>query len=288
VKSFGSEIGTYLWALVSDLAQGKSFWVPVSIGLMAAIVGALAISTNSPRLVATVSSIAIRYQLLDTEQQGQKLSPDDAIAKLTVQIRDRLTRHLMLAFGEGANSMASSVEVSKDDLLKEKFLSGIGLLEVNVRVKVTNIGGGSSTINALRLTVVEEINGQRHPLERAPNAEIAVKIGQGQRIEITPEGGRNFYFTHSFAAVVDYETVRLLARKTGGIYGSDRSEIINPYLRLLALSDRRRQERLMMLADPQKRCRLLVVVNAFDILDRVGIGEAEILSAVPTRSEFVR
>lgn len=303
--------------MVDDLSAGRRFWIPVALGILPAILGAMTVSLNYPRLLVQLTVDDVTYVMADKSAMDRP-----TFARfLNDSIRDKISTQLDELFptpsptageekgkigpanrpgtatnqkqrppertpsaGEsvaGKTGESSRTPVEANQGGGESVPESIEVfVKVPARIKVTNIGSLSSTLDELGMYIVEETDGRRDTWEQHIETALDIKIPQGQTVEVGGQQGKTVLFWASAGLFGYYETVRFIGEKLRKLKPKDKNRYSYavPFLELLT-EDQEDREQLLRIANPSVRSRLLLVVEVGDVYGRRGNAQVELMDS---------
>src|ERR1700730_125673 len=303
-----------------DFRRGRKFWIPVASGILPAVLAAMAVSSTYPRLTVQLTLNELTYvtrerpaverQLFSRvlnhmlheriSSQAEKLFPlptpsDSNESKAsrptpspTVDLKKKIpeppTPGPKGEDSKDAVVLSSSPTIANNGKMggsRPSAEEGPGFFaKVATKIKVTNVGSLSSTIDGLGLYIVEEIGGHREVWESHVERDLEIKLPQGQSTEIGGREGKTVLFWRISSVFMDYETVRLLGERLRVMNPSQENHYADasPVLNVLG-SNADDRERLLRIANPATRSRLLLVVEVWDVYGRRGSAEVDLLNS---------
>jgi hypothetical protein len=273
-KAIGEQTIRNIFEMVRDLTVAGRFWGKLGLTLVGLVIAALAVTALTPRLILVATAEQPEYLL----PGNAAYSRERALHNLEEDIRAKLIHEVDSAFANNNSTEQNSSDAQKK-LSAE--LAALFMGRLNVALKVTNTGSLSTTIDELGMFIVEEQQGRRQILESQLDLKINQKLGQGETKILEGELAREFKFLISGRIFRNYETVRIIKRhllEARSGY-SDVAPVVNAYLRILEPRDQGRCDQLILIANPRKTCRLLLVASVHDIYGRVATGEAELFNS---------
>jgi hypothetical protein len=311
-----TEIISSFRIMVEDLRRGRRFWIPVAVGILPAILAAMTVSLNFPRLLVRLTVDNVTY----VTRKNPALDRPTSSLILNGWIRDKISTQVDRLFSvaspaagkekgklgptnqatTGTNEKQPLPDITptaKDSAAREaaelratplvanqgdkSVPELIGLfVKVPSRIKVTNIGSLASIIEDLRMSIVEEIDGRREILEQHLEHKLDIKLPQGQSVEVGGQQGKTVLFWVASDLFWDYETVRVLGERLRTLKPDEKSRYFYaiPFLELLG-EDAEEREQLLRIGNPKVRSRLILVVEVWDIYGRQGSAEADLLDS---------
>jgi hypothetical protein len=306
--------------LVDDLIRGRKFWGWAAGGVVSLIVAALAVSSNTSRLLVELTvyeptyatknhpvmepaSLAemINYVLHEKIAQqlnevfplptpaaagnNKKSARGDAKPGFDEGTEERPTptpnavsgkkesgtavtqtreSRADAAWWDWPSTMANQGEKGAPGSLNEVAGDGV-FVKIAAKIKVTNVGSLSSTIQGVGMYIVEEVDGRRETWESQVEDDLEIKVSQGQSVEIGGGRGKSIIF-QSGMLFFDYASIKLLGERLATLKLKERSryDYAIPFLQLIA-DDAEERDRLLRIANPQVRSRLLLVVEVWDV-----------------------
>jgi hypothetical protein len=171
-------------------------------------------------------------------------------------------------------------EGKKDAPRKLDQLDDHVFAKISAKIRVTNIGSLSSTIRAVAMYIVEEIDGHRETWESHIEDDLEIKVPQGQSIEIGGGRGKSIIFPGTGTLFLDYEGIKLLGESLAKLKPKEKNRYSYaiPFLQLLGVNAED-SDRLLKIANPETRSRLLLVVEVWDVYGRRGSAEEDLMNS---------
>ena len=259
-----------------DLVRGKAFWVPVVLVTIPTIVGALQVSSHRSFLTVTLEEVQWEYHC-DGEPE---IPPDKFRSRLAGVVERKLTERVGSLFPKpvaGEDQQALS-EAAKNAL--DALRISYPKMKVSARSKVTNIGSKPSALQSVLWYMIEETDGRRDMVDLAYESPGDVKLPESEPVEVGKTGGQTIGFGSGGWRATEYEQVRIVEENVRRSKSKNQPlfSAASPYLRLLS-ADEDRQEKLLRIADPSHKCRLLIGIEVTDIYGRMAHMETEILDS---------
>jgi hypothetical protein len=264
------EFSESLKCIGEDFAKPKTFWIPVVLCIVPCVLLATKFRSNMPQLLV---SAELSHQQF-ASQGGPIQDRDEFLGNLRVKIQSDLVAHISVPFPKTAappSNGKTEQPASVPSGGKARFL---------VKARITNVGTLTSTISYVSVKLMESIGGRMSSIGYATWPVGDVTLPQGQITPLGNPAGQTIEFNIISNGLVDYQTVELIGRPLRERYPKEttsRVEILASYLRLLALDDFWRQERLVAIADPANQARVFLVIQVYDIYSRTGAAECPII-----------
>jgi hypothetical protein len=270
---FLSEFCGLLKVIGEDFFKGKAFWIKVVLSLVPCVLLATKFRSNLPQLLVQAELSHQEFSAGD----GPIEDRDEFLGNLRIRIQSDLISHISVPFPTAVGSASQRKQEQAG------FIEKMGKARFLVKARVTNVGTLSSSVSTVSAKLMESIGGHMYPIGFASLPQEDAALPQGQITPLGNPAGQTIEFGISSDGLMDFQIVELVGRALRDRYpkesSGDRFKILTSYLRLLALDDLLRQDRLVSIADPENQARVFLVIQVYDIYGRGGAAECSIIDS---------